>query len=307
MGAFKLLSRLLRERPLITNMGVSTSVGFLGDVICQTVYEPSTQLRPPLKRSQLPPESAASPLLFEVTSPALYVNQWWRGRSGGAAAAAAQGAAADTEVILDLRRSFIFCSFTCFFGVPYFLQVYRVLDRYISPLTITKKQALVKGFLSYVAAQLSNPIFITYLTSVGHYVIFRDGRDGRRRIPDGTGARSADHHNTATGKAAILYRFVEDKSFDAPEFFLCVSKDVVHKLTHDFPDIARYGFLFWGCNWLPLFYYIPPHFRLCYGACLQVVWSGIMSHLMHRNHGPGLEDTRLMESPPSFLVATNNC
>lgn len=316
------LSYYLKEYPLRTNLLLSTTVGFCGDVVCQTIYEPWTQSRPPLTKERLPDESKNSAYLLSVNSPFLCARNWWRtyqDTAGRATVRDANGAVVQdsTTILLDLRRSMIFSSFTFFFGVPYFLWVYRHLDRLIDPTFITKRNAIAKGFLSYIAAQVTNPIYLTYVTALDHFFIYRDGRDGRRRVMaipmvGATGPRdrvveagdedaktqrstgrirfsfspfrntSKELDQTTVHKMGYFYRFVDNADFNFHEYYTCVSTDVERKLIHDFPDIMKYGFMFWSLNWLPMFYYIPGHFRLAYSSMVQVAWSGIMSHLLHR-------------------------
>ncbi|KPA76833.1 hypothetical protein ABB37_07636 [Leptomonas pyrrhocoris] len=327
------LSYYLKEYPLRSNLVLSTTVGFCGDVVCQTVYEPWTQSRPPLTRERLPDESRDSVFLLSVDSPFLCARNMWReyqassGRhtdlangSRGATSTTAESqpvVRGNTTVLLDLRRSMIFCSFTFIFGVPYFLWVYRHLDRLINPAFITKRNAIAKGFLSYVAAQVTNPIYLTYVTALDHFFIYRDGRDGRRRVMaipmTGTSTQkdrvveagdedaktqrstgrirfsfspfrntSKELDQTTVHKMGYYYRFVGNTDFNFHEYYTCVSTDVERKLLYDFPDIMKYGLMFWSVNWLPMFYYIPCHFRLAYSSMVQVAWSGVMSHLLHR-------------------------
>lgn len=342
---FHSLSHYLKEYPLRTNMALSTTVGFCGDVVCQVVYEPWTQSRPPLTRERLPNESQNSPFLLTVPSPFLCARAHWRAyqasradaatattteSAGGKAAASSTTASGNTTVLLDLRRSMIFCSFTFLFGVPYFLWVYRHLDRLISPTNITKRSAIGKGFLSYLAAQLTNPIYLTYVTAMDHFFIYRDGRDGRRRvmaIPMNAAPKSQEHlvvagdddagaercasrfsfifrpfRNTASEldqttihKMGYYYRIVDNHDFNLHEYVMCVSMDVKRKLMYDFPDIMKYALSFWSLNWLPMFYYIPGHFRLAYSSGVQVVWSGIMSHMLHRWKTTDGEDARMKQ------------
>ncbi|KAG5469288.1 hypothetical protein LSCM1_02503 [Leishmania martiniquensis] len=343
------LSYYLKEYPLRTNMALSTTVGFCGDVVCQTIYEPWTQSRPPLTRERLPDESQSSPFLITVHSPFLCARQRWRayqasrgaaasssvdgGPKSAAVATSSSVAGESTAILLDLRRSMIFCSFTFLFGVPYFLWVYRHLDRLIDPASITKRSAIGKGFLSYVAAQLTNPIYLTYVTAMDHFFIYRDGRDGRRRvmaIPMNAVPRAQEHlvmagdddasmadgqrragrfsfvfsplRNTAreldqttVHKMGYCYRIVDNHDFNVHEYLTCVSLDVKRKLVYDFPDIMKYALVFWSLNWLPMFYYIPGHFRLAYSSGLQVIWSGIMSHILHRWKKIDGDDTRMKQ------------
>lgn len=321
------LSYYLKEYPLRTNLLLSTTVGFCGDVVCQTIYEPWTQSRPPLTRERLPDESTNSPFLISVSSPFLSARRRWREyqasssqtEPSSATVAATTTTSDSTTVLLDLRRSMIFCSFTFLFGVPFFLWVYGRLDRLINPKTITKRNAIAKGFLSYVAAQFVNPIYLTYVTALDHFFIYRDGRDGRRRvmaIPMTGGSKAKDRvveagdedalsqrstgrirfnfsfspfrntskelDQTTVHKMGYYYRFVDNSEFNFHEYYTCVSTDVERKLINDFPDIMKYALMFWSVNWLPMFYYIPGHFRLAYSSMVQVAWSGIMSHLLHR-------------------------
>lgn len=270
---FRRFSHHLKANPLMTNMIFSSTVGFCGDVICQTVYEPCSAIRPPLLRDHLPEESAASPLVRYLPSPYLL----YKARR---AAQRGEEGPADTSVLVDFRRSFIFCSFSFFFGVPYFLTVYKYLDQLIPPATITKRLAIAKGFMSWTCANFTNPIFLAYVTSMDNRFIRRDGCNGRRRL----GANEAASNVLPTTMVMGLpYRVEDDKRFSRREYFWCVQHDVIRKMSHDFPDIVAYGLLFWGCNWLPMFYYIPSHFRLVYSSVIQVVWSGIMSHLLHRD------------------------
>ncbi|CAM40557.1 conserved hypothetical protein [Leishmania braziliensis MHOM/BR/75/M2904] len=345
---FHCLSYYLKEYPLRTNMLLSTTVGFCGDVVCQTVYEPFSHSRPPLTRERLPNESQNSPFLITVQSPFLCARQRWRAYQGGRSTAESSlvdGAAKNAEhptsssavggntMLLDLRRSMIFCSFTFLFGVPYFLWVYRHLDRLINPASITKRSAIGKGFLSYIAAQLINPIYLSYVTIMEHFFIYRDGRDGRRRvmaIPMNTTSKVQEHVVVAgdddasaadaqksTGRFRFLfnpfrnttseldattiqkmgyyYRIVDNHEFNLHEYLACVSMDVRRKLIYDFPDIMKYALVFWSLNWLPMFYYIPGHFRLAYSSGLQVVWSGIMSHVLHRWKKLDGEDIRMKQ------------
>jgi hypothetical protein len=206
--------------------------------------------------------------------------------------------------------------------------VYRYLDRLIDPTYITKPNAIAKGFLSYVAAQITNPIYLTYVTALDHFFIYRDGRDGRRRVmaipmtgtaglrdrvveagdEDAKTQRSVGRirfnfspfrntskelDQTTVHKMGYYYRFVDNTDFNFHEYYTCVSTDVERKLMNDFPDIMKYGLLFWSVNWLPMFYYIPGHFRLAYSSLLQVAWSGIMSHLVHRWRKMDGDDIRM--------------
>lgn len=384
-SAFNRLSQELKQHPLRTNMILSTFIGFCGDIMCQTVYDPFfgvTRVSP----TSLPPESFASPLILRVPSMSLVWKKYWglRKNAGGAASQSANSQATPCStsattssssknnnnnigdivtlsapiattttsssfnvdgcmVYLDLRRSFIFCSFSCLFSVPYFLWVYRHLDRFCPPAHVTKLQAIGKGFASYCAANLTTPLYMAHITFLDRFFIFRDGRDGRRRVHrsheerdfflftnaptsmkescargsssasesrsrDGsqkshissspsvkdTASTIADPSSVPRYSSVPLVQTLKsppppstiilenEKSFNKEEYLLCVHHDWKKRIRHDFPDVLRCGIVFWGINWLPMFYYIPPHFRLLYSAMLQTVWSGVMSYMMHR-------------------------
>ncbi|EPY35114.1 hypothetical protein STCU_01243 [Strigomonas culicis] len=166
--------------------------------------------------------------------------------------------------------------------------------------------------MSWSIAQSVNLIFLPYVTFVDHLIIYRDGRDGRRRVDEQympTAATADTHQGAPSSFLSALrkklpffpskesaaeqkeevkhimghyYRFENDKTFDFTEYVTCAKKDSIRKILVDLPDVMRYGFMFWSLNWLPLFYYVPGHFRLAYSQAVQVVWSGIMSHLLHR-------------------------
>lgn len=265
-AAFRWLSQELKRKPLRTNIVLSTFIGFCGDVVCQTIYEPIIGVHR-LTPTSLPPQSFSSPLICRVQSPSLVWRKRQEERDGGSSGVT------DTTVYLDFRRSIIFCSFSCLFSVPYFLWVYKGLDRLYPPVHVTKVQAIYKGFLSYIAANLTTPLYMAHITSLDRFVIYRDGRDGRRRIP---------HSSKEDEGRPSEYQMVKDTAFNCEEYLSCVTHDWKKRVRYDFPDVLRYGLVFWGANWLPMFYYLPPHFRLLYSASLQVVWSGIMSYMLHR-------------------------
>lgn len=369
-SAFRRLSQELKQHPLRTNIILSSCIGFCGDIMCQTVYDPFfgvTRVTP----TSLPPESFASPLVLHVLSPSLVWKKYQLYKknisalssceanqpiySDGKSSAAplnptvcttlptSSFSVEDCRVYLDLRRSCIFCSFSCLFSVPYFLWVYRHLDRFYPPANGTKLQAIGKGFASYCAANLSNPLYMAHVTFLDRFFIYRDGRDGRRRVrtpphvlgtplavhssamgtPGFTSNAISNGRNSDSGRqrggdlsvpsagvvpvgkrkdADVLLRSTcspmdrslrtplptptiileHDKAFNREEYVWCALHDWKKRLFYDFPDLLRYGIVFWGANWLPMFYYIPPHFRLLYSAVLQTVWSGIMSYVMHR-------------------------
>lgn len=59
---------------------------------------------------------------------------------------------------------------------------------------------------------------------------------------------------------------------------------VPHKIFRDMPLMMQYSICFWSMHWIPMFYLLPPEFRLLYVSFLQIVWSGITSYILHRHH-----------------------
>ncbi|ORC90473.1 uncharacterized protein TM35_000082710 [Trypanosoma theileri] len=230
------ISFWLRKHPWRTNAAIGSSIGFCADVMVQCVFG-----RPP------PPSD--SPLVIKCPGFLHFLISKLKG--------------VDNAPVpwIDLRRSFIFSSFTVAFNTYFFLSVYRRLDILYPPANVTRRIALVKGFMSWIAANLTTPLYMFYVTVLSHYFINRTGR----RYVDVVGGGEVGW------------------SLDYPYFREEVGKQLWRQLRKDWPDMTLYSLAFWSVNWLPMFYYIPPHFRYVYGSLLQVVWSFIMSHLMHRN------------------------
>ncbi|KEG09642.1 hypothetical protein DQ04_04891030 [Trypanosoma grayi] len=236
------ISFWLREYPWMTNVTIGTTIGFSADIFIQGVVKKI----PREKEAVLPQD--VSPLVVECPR----ILHKLRIRLSGDR---------DSQVaLIDLRRSFIFSSFTILFNTYFFLAMYKWLDAVFPPSVVTRRTAIVKGFLSWVGANATTPLYLAYVAAMSHYFIHRTGR------------RQFDAAESG-GVGWVV---------DFPIFFGEVKKQVKQQLREDWPDMMRYGIFFWGLNWLPMFYYIPPHFRYVYGSSLQVVWSAIMSHLMHR-------------------------
>lgn len=162
--------------------------------------------------------------------------------------------------IIDLRRSFIFSTFTLVFGTSFFLLLYRRLDVVFPPATITRCQSIVKGFLFWIAVNTTMPLYFFYVATLSHYFIHCTGCC---RLSEADGGE---------------FGWVVDFS----TFWEGVMKQVRRQVREDWPDMIQYSFAFWGLNWIPMFYYIPSHFRFLYGSTLQILWGTIASYLMHR-------------------------
>ncbi|RNF24683.1 uncharacterized protein Tco025E_02442 [Trypanosoma conorhini] len=239
------ISTWLREAPWMSNVCIGTTIGFTADVLTQIVVrKPSS----PRDRAQAQGSSR-----LVVRCPTFIHRLVARAR-----------VEKDTPVpLIDLRRSFIFCSFTVVFNTFFFLSLYRRLDALYPPASVTRSQAVVKGFLSWVAANATTPLYFSYVATLSHYFIYHTGR-----------------HRLCASEGDYFGRSVE-----FPVFREGVRRQIHRQLSEDWPDTIKYGLIFWGANWLPMFYYIPPHFRYVYSSCLQVAWSAIMSHVMHRQVG----------------------
>ncbi|KAH9578205.1 Mpv17/PMP22 [Trypanosoma melophagium] len=230
------LSFSLRRYPWCSNAVIGTSIGFSADVMVQCVFGRS-------------PPNTDSPLVIKCPRVVHFL------------IAKVKGVDDAPVAWIDLRRSFIFSSFTVVFNTYFFLSVYRRLDILFPPATVTRRISLVKGFMSWIAANLTTPLYLFYVTVLSHYFI---NHTGRRCVDVIEG-----------GKVGWV--------LDYPCFCDEVGKQLRRQLRKDWPDMVLYSLAFWSVNWMPMFYYLPPHFRYVYGSLLQVVWSFIMSHLMHRN------------------------
>ncbi|RNF04472.1 hypothetical protein TraAM80_05119 [Trypanosoma rangeli] len=239
------ISTCLRESPWRSNVCIGVVIGFTADVLTQIVVR-----RPPSPRDR-PQTQSSSPLV--IVCPNFFHRLVTHLR-----------AETDTSApVIDLRRSFIFCSFTIVFNTFFFLSLYRRLDALYPPASVTRGQALLKGFLSWVAANTTTPLYFSYVATLSHYFIYHTGR-----------------HCLCAAEGDNFGWHV-----DFPVFWKGVKKQIHRQLREDWPDTIKYGFVFWGANWMPMFYYISPHFRYVYTSCLQVAWGAIMSHLMHRRLG----------------------
>ena len=66
---------------------------------------------------------------------------------------------------------------------------------------------------------------------------------------------------------------------DAPLLVACVEE----RLRKNYFTHAAAALCFWSVHWIPLFYLLPPHFRILYASTLQVFWNTIVSFIQHRN------------------------
>lgn len=226
----------LVHRPYATNALTASTIAFFGDIMAQTIFRDISG-QPRVSRCYLEEHHIPTNSRLQLFS-------------GGA-----------TDSVLDLRRSFIFASFTVVFGTPFWLRIYKSMDKAI-PL-VTPLTAIQKGMMSWVAANTTTPFFIAYLTVLDRWVIHKKPPQWRRGgdVSDGS----------APGPDG------------APTQLLTVVRD---KVVRDMPVMMSYSICFWSVQWIPMFYLLPPHFRLVYGSMLQIAWSGITSYLLHRSDAP---------------------
>jgi hypothetical protein len=225
----------LMHRPYFTNAMTSSSIAMFGDTMAQTVFrdwsgQPRVT-RAYLEEKHIPTDSN----LQFFSSPD------------------------STATVLDLRRSFIFASFTVVFGTPLWLRLYKSLDKFIPAVTITS--SIQKGMMSWIFANSTMPFFIAYLTVLDQFVI----------------------HKKRPWVNAPDVCEIEETSKQASGGVVGV---VLAKVAKDMPVMMSYSICFWSIQWIPMFYLMPPHFRLVYGSMLQIVWSGITSYLLHRGDAP---------------------
>lgn len=208
----------LLQRPYLTNAATGSTIAIFGDVMAQTKFKDwSGEARQ--TRSGL---SSSSALVITSSS--------------------TNGGTPRDPAVIDLRRSLIFASFTMCFGTPFWLRVYKVLDRMVPH--VTPVTAIKKGMISWVVANSTTPLFIAYVTTMDRLFIKK-------------------HHGASNGDGVVA---------------------VWAKIRRDLPVMMSYSICFWSIQWIPMFYLLPPHFRLVYVSFLQIVWSGITSYLLHRSH-----------------------
>lgn len=143
---------------------------------------------------------------------------------------------------VDLRRTLLMMSFSCFVGTPMALQIYKVGDYFFKTKSIVN--AIKQGFFTTMTFGLTTPVFFAYCTVAGNLVLRR--------------------HETS--------------SFTAYDHL----RSAVTKVERDFLSTLRYMLAFWSVHWIPLFYLLPKHVRLLYSSCVTIGWSSIMSWIQHR-------------------------
>lgn len=127
-------NRMLKERPFWANMWSSMVISFCGDIAAQHVR------RTPRDAQQSNFGSSA----LQLESPF-------------------------SDRLIDLRRSFLFSSFSVIW-TPFFLTVLPRLDKIVLP-PMTPFKAVKKGFLLWCAQSGVAPFFITYVALAERYFI----------------------------------------------------------------------------------------------------------------------------------------
>jgi hypothetical protein len=144
---------------------------------------------------------------------------------------------------VDIRRSAIQLSYGTFIVTPIFLRLFKTLDKHIPQVTMAN--ALKKGLSTWTTVTLCiSPCFFMYATVFSNLFLHHD------KCKDFT---MVDHWNAA--------------------------KD---KVVADWAMTAQISFCFWSPHWIPLFYYLPPQYRLLYNSIMNVAWQAIMSGILHR-------------------------
>lgn len=220
--------RCLIHRPYVTNALTSSTIAIFGDCMAQTKFKDVSGV----PRHTVDDIPTVSRWFFIRLPPRTH-----RGEV--------------RETIVDLRRSMIFASFTVCFGTPFWLRVYKFLDRLVP--RATPWTAIKKGMVSWTIANSTTPLFIAYVTTMDRWFI--------RRLPPWGSAASGGDAESAGGTLQAVYA----------------------KIRNDLPLMMSYSICFWSIQWIPLFYLLPSHVRLVYVSFLQIVWSGITSYLLHRS------------------------
>lgn len=64
--------------------------------------------------------------------------------------------------------------------------------------------------------------------------------------------------------------------------FDVIKKRIKERLERNFLTHVTGSFCFWAPNWLPMFYFLPPEWRLVYGVSMNIFWQMCVSFLQHR-------------------------
>lgn len=215
----------LKHRPYRTNACTASTISMFGDALAQSVFKRLSH--PPTDNNNQDNKSSTATSLSSSSS-------WWCVELPN-----------KHHDVIDLRRSIIFGSFSALFGTPFWLLMYKFVDRGIPAVTI--RTAIQKGMITWIMANSTNPIFIAYITTADHCFV----KGGKFSDLWGSGG---NHKNK-----------------------------IWNKIATDLPVIMSYSICFWSIQWIPMFYLLPPHFRIVYSSSLQIVWSALVSHLLHRN------------------------
>ncbi|CUG90492.1 peroxisomal protein, putative [Bodo saltans] len=250
----------LLNRPYITNAMTSSTIALFGDTMAQTVFR-DVSGQPRVTRAYLEERHIPTDSKLQFFS------------SDDASA-----------TVLDLRRSFIFASFTVVIGTPLWLRLYKSLDKFIPAVTIAS--SIQKGMMSWIFANSTMPFFIAYLTVLDQFIVHRKRPSWMTLTPPPAAISSEStaglshnmNHQSSAGVVGV----------------------VLAKVIKDMPVMMSYSICFWSIQWIPMFYLMPPHFRLVYGSMLQIVWSGITSYLLHRGDAP----TTIHEGQPKSVVTS---
>lgn len=225
----------LKHRPYRTNACTASTISMFGDILAQSVFKRLSHPPPATTDSTNPSShnssssSSSAPASNKLTS-----SSWWLVELPN-----------KHRDVIDLRRSLIFGSFSALFGTPFWLLVYKFVDRGIPAVTI--RTAIQKGMITWVMANSTNPIFIAYITTADHCMV------RGKHISELWGSNGS------------------------------AGSKIWNKIATDLPVIMSYSICFWSIQWIPMFYLLPPHFRIVYSSSLQIVWSALVSHLLHRN------------------------
>jgi hypothetical protein len=148
---------------------------------------------------------------------------------------------------VDVRRSFIMWSFAVFIGTPFWVLVYRNIDKWFP--RKTKIEAVKKGLTTWSIASSTAPFFFTYATIMSNLLLHEERR--------------------ATFTAWDHLAFA------------------ANKVRTELPKTVCMSLCFWCPHWIPLFYLLPPHFRVLYASCVNIGWQALLSFIQHRKpHQP---------------------
>jgi len=79
------------------------------------------------------------------------------------------------------------------------------------------------------------------------------------------------------GYVATAHSVLEGRGVNSSEILEVVRT----KIKNDMMRILPASLTFWPLHWIPMFYLLPREYRFVYVSCQQLIWSAIVSYIVH--------------------------